>query len=78
MLAHTRIAGTQSGGGHSGSREGAEGVVQARQPENIERRWVLAAAGRPVKRAPGKGYGWRKPNFTLQMGIVCIRDGVWG
>jgi len=42
-LAHTRLAGTRSG--HGGNRQGAEGgVVQARQPENIEGRWVLAAA----------------------------------
>ena len=31
-------------GGQGGIRSGEEGVVQARQPENIERRWVLAAA----------------------------------
>jgi hypothetical protein len=45
VLAHTCIASTQRGGGNGGSRELAkEGMVQARQPENIEGRWVLAAA----------------------------------
>ena len=31
-------------GGQGGVSSGEEGVVQARQPENIERRWALAAA----------------------------------
>lgn len=46
------------------------------QTTRKHRKTVGAGCSREAcsKKAPGEGCGLRKPNFTLQMGIVFIRD----